>query len=301
VFLLSANDRETNFHFDWRGRLPAEGRDQLSADELALLQGPAASAPLVDVLHAAGDEMGQQLTPGFENLGVDPRLDRLRADHPVHRAIRLVAETLGLDEFEVYQARRGLVVLEPSQPQALCVGQDVVKRFNAREQKFMFGRAVLALLNKAAVLTALSMDDTARFFGAAIQVGVPGFSGLGTPDEGLVRALRKTLSRRKLRQLTLAARGVVSSPRVDLAATLRALSAAANRAGMLMAGDPAVALQMVLREDPTVASPRSDAPSPVLHAVRERSDLRSLILFAVSDAFFHLRQKVGLALPQSGP
>ena len=300
-FLQSGNDRETNLHFDWRGRLPADGRDKLSTDELALLQGPAASAPLVDVLRAAGEEMGQQLTPGFEVLGVDPRLDRLRPDHPVHRAIRLVAETLGLDDFEVYQARRGLVVLEPSEPRALCVGQDVVKRFNAREQKFLFGRAVLALLNNAAVLSGLSTDDTTRLFAAAIQVVVPSFSGLGTPDESLVRALRRALSRRKLRQLTLAAQAVVSSSRVNLAATLGGLAAAANRAGMLMAGDPAVALQMVLREDPTVGSARPETASPVLYAVRERPDLRSLILFALSDAFFHLRQKVGLALPQTGP
>jgi len=301
VFLQSGTDRETNFHFDWRGRLPSDGRDQLSADELALLQGPSASAPLVDVLRAAGEEMGQQLTPAFDSLGVDPRLDRLRPDHAVHRSIRLVAETLGLDEFDVYQARRGLVVLEPSQPHALCVGQDVVKRFNAREQKFLFGRAVVGLLNKAAVLSGLSMEDTSRFFGAALRVVVPAFSGLGPADDALVRALRRSLSRRKLRQLSLAARAVVSSSRVDLSATLRALATAANRAGMLMAGDPGVALQMVLREDPSVSTPRPDAPGPVLHAVREGADLRSLIIFALSDAFFHLRQKVGLALPETGP
>ncbi|MGO9064475.1 MAG: tetratricopeptide repeat protein [Myxococcaceae bacterium] len=301
VFLQSATDRESNLHFDWRARLPAEGHDQLSADELSLLQGPAVSAPLVDVLRAAGDEMGQQLEPAFDSLGVDVRLDRLRADHPVHRAVRLVADTLDVDDFAVYQARRGLVVLEPSAPPALCVGQDVVKRFNAREQKFLFGRAVLGLRNHAAVLSRLSMEETARFLGAAVRIAMPSFAGLGPPDEELSRTLRRQLSRRRLRELGLAARAVASSSRVDLSATLRALSAAANRAGMLMAGDPALALQLVLREDPSVSGTRPETPEPVLQAVRERADLRSLIAFALSDAFFHLRRKAGLALPETVP
>ncbi len=301
VFLQSATDRETNLHFDWRARLPPDGRDPLSTDELALLQGPAASAPLVDVLRLTGDAMGQQLAPAFESLGVDPRVDRLRADHPVHRAIRLVSETLGVEDLAVYQARRGLVALEPSTPPALCVGQDVVKRFNAREQKFLFGRAVLGLRNKAAVLSRLSLEETSRFLGAAVRVAVPGFPGLGPPDEALAKALRRQLSRRNRRELGSAARAVAASSRVELSATLRALSTAGNRAGLLLAGDPAIALQLVLREDPNGTGVRPETPEPALQSVRERADLHSLIAFALSDAFFHLRQKVGLALPETAP
>jgi hypothetical protein len=213
----------------------------------------------------------------------------------------MVADTLGVDEFEAYQARRGLVVLEPSQPQALCVGQDVVKKFNAREQKFLIGRAVLGLLNRTAVLSRLSMEETANFFGAAVRVVVPSFARMGNPTEKLVRSLRKHLSRRNLRDLGPAARALAESPRSDLLATLSALSTAANRAGMLMAADPAVALQLVLREDPHVSGIRSETADPVRLAVRERSDLRSLMAFAVSETFFQLRRRVGLALPEQTP
>jgi tetratricopeptide (TPR) repeat protein len=301
VFLQSATERERNLHFDWRARLPQDGHDRLSPEELALLQGPEANGPLVDVLRAAGADMGKQLEPSFDSLGVDQRLDRLRPDHAVYRAIRMVADTLGVDEFEAYQARRGLVVLEPSQPQALCVGQDVVKKFNAREQKFLIGRAVLGLLNRTAVLSRLSMEETANFFGAAVRVVVPSFARMGNPTEKLVRSLRKHLSRRNLRDLGPAARALAESPRSDLLATLSALSTAANRAGMLMAADPAVALQLVLREDPHVSGIRSETADPVRLAVRERSDLRSLMAFAVSETFFQLRRRVGLALPEQTP
>ena len=87
----------------------------------------------------------------------------------------------------------------------------------------------------------------------------------------------------------------------DLPATLDALSAAANRAGMLMAADPGQALELVLREDPGFSSPQPDAAEPVLRAVRERADLRALLTFAVSEEFFALRRKVGLALPDRTP
>jgi hypothetical protein len=177
----------------------------------------------------------------------------------------------------------------------------VVKKFNAREQKFLIGRAVLGLLNNAGVLSRLSMEETAHFFAAAVQVVVPSFTGLGRPSEELVRTLRKQLSRRNLRALGPAARAVAASSSVALSTTLSALAAAANRAGMLMAADPAVALHLVLREDPNVSGIRPDTADPVLQAVRERSDLRSLIAFALSDNFFHLRREVGLALPEKTP
>ncbi len=301
VFLQSATDRERNLHFDWRARLPQDGQNRLGAEDLAILAGPEASGPLVQVLRASGASMGQLLEPSFERLGVDPRTDRLRSDHPVHRAIRLVADTFGVDDFEAYQARRGLVVLEPSQPQALCVGQDVVKRFNVREQKFLIGRAVMGLLNRTAAVSSLSLEESADFLGAAIRVVVPSFAGMGNPPEELVRTLRKHLSRRSLRELGPAASAVAESSSVDLLATLGALSTAANRAGMLMAADPTVALQLVLREDPNVSGIRTETADPLRQAVRERSDLRSLVAFALSESFFRLRRKVGLALPEQTP
>jgi len=301
VFLRSATDRATNLNIDWRGRLPQDGTDRLGDEELALLHGAEASGPLVEVLRAIGDELGETLTPSFESLGVDRRSDRLRTDHPIHRTIRLVAETFGVSGFDVYQARRGLVVLEPGRPQILCVGQDVVRKFNVREQKFIIGRAVLGLLNKTALFSRLGSEEAANLLGGAVRAVVPGFSGLGNPPVEMVQSLRKRLSRRGQRALGPAARGVASGPVADLPATLDALSAAANRAGMLMAADPGQALELVLREDPGFSSPQPDAAEPVLRAVRERADLRALLTFAVSEEFFALRRKVGLALPDKTP
>ena len=55
----------------------------------------------------------------------------------------------------------------------MCVGQDVVRKFNAREQKFLIGRAVLGLLNKTAVLSKLSPGETADLFGNSVRIHAP--------------------------------------------------------------------------------------------------------------------------------
>ncbi len=79
-------------------------------------------------------------------------------------------------------ARRGLMTLETTEPLSVCVGQDVVRKFNAREQKFLIGRAVLGLLNKTAVLSKLSQGETADLFGNSIRIHAPQFTALGRQE-----------------------------------------------------------------------------------------------------------------------
>ena len=121
AFLNGGPTRAIHLHLDWRGRLPAEAHARVDAAALGLLLHPDARNPLTEVLRAVGDQVARLYPPDFEALGVDPRADRLRSDHPVVRAIRLVAEGFGVDHFDVYQARRGLMVAETERsPEHLC-------------------------------------------------------------------------------------------------------------------------------------------------------------------------------------
>jgi hypothetical protein len=106
-------------------------------------------------------------------------------------------------------------------------------------------------------------------------------------------------SRKTLRALENPAWEVAHGKVPDLGKTLQGLFASGNRAGLLVCGDPAVALTMVLREDPAFASSKTpeDAES-VVRAVRERADLRALLTFSVSEEFFTLRDRVGPTLPE---
>jgi tetratricopeptide (TPR) repeat protein len=299
-FLQAVAPRASHLYLDWRGRVPMDAQARVDASALDLLLHPDARNPLLDVLRAVGDQVSKLYPPAFETLEVDRRADRLRGDHPVFRAIRLVAESFGVGDFEVFQARRGLMVAETSDPLCICVGQDVVRRFNSREQKFLIGRAVFALRERTALLTKLGEAALAAFLGDCVRVVVPEFDRLGTADESRVRLLRKLLSRRALRALEAPARALADGPVPSLTRTLHGIYASANRAGLLMSGDPAVALGMVLREDPGVAS-GAGGPEGVLQAVEQRADLRALMAFSVSEALFELRARVGPRLPERSP
>jgi len=299
AFLSAGTPRAMHLHLDWRSRLPTEPHARVDRTSLDLLLHPDARNPLKDVLLAVGDQVSRLHPPDFETLGVDPRADRLRSDHPVVRAIRLVAEGFGVDHFDVYQARRGLMVAETSDPPSICVGQDVVRRFNSREQKFLIGRAVFALLERTALAAKLPEPELADLLGDCIRLVVADFEGLGHRDEERIRTLRKLLPRRSLRALEGPAREVTRGPMPDLGRTLQGLFASGNRAGLLVCGDPAVALTMVLREDPAFATSKApESPESVIRAVRERTDLRALVTFSVSEELFTLRERVGPTLPE---
>ncbi|MGZ6134728.1 MAG: hypothetical protein ACXWK9_09730, partial [Myxococcaceae bacterium] len=109
----------------------------------------------------------------------------------------------------------------------------------------------------------------------------------------------KLLSRKSVRALEEPARELAQGPMPDLGRTLQGMFASGNRAGLLVCGDPAVALTMVLREDPAVATSKApESQETVMRAVRERADLRALLNFSVSEELFSLRDKVGPTLPE---
>ena len=207
-----------------------------------------------------------------------------------------MAQVFSVDEFEVYQARRGLIVLETTEPLAVCVGQDVVRKFNAREQKFLIGRAVLGLLNKTAVLNKLSRGETADLFGNSIRIFAPNFDNLGRRNEESVKQFRRAYSRKALKALEPPALALAAQAKVDLDGLLEALAFSADRAGLVLCGDVGIGLSVVLKEDPNMASVRVEGAETVLNMVRSRKDLAELLVYSVSDDFFRLRQRLGLAM-----
>ena len=178
-----------------------------------------------------------------------------------------MAEGFGVDHFDVYQARRGLMVAETSDPPSICVGQDVVRRFNSREQKFLIGRAVSAILQRAALPGKLPEQELAGLLGDRIRLVVPDFDRLGRRDEERMRTLRKMFSRNTMCALENPAWEVAHGRVPDLGKTLQGLFASGNRAGLLVCGDAAVALTMVLREDPAFTSSKApEDPEGVIRA-----------------------------------
>ncbi len=296
AFLKQATEAELAFYAELKLKLTNELNVKLPEGDLALLLHPAARNALADTLRAVGDQLTKVYPPQYESWGVDRKNDRLRNDHPVFKAVRGVAQVFGVDQFEVYQSKRGLVVLETTDPMGVFVGADVVRRFNVREQRFLIARAVLGLYGKTPALRRLSAGELADLFGNTVRIHQPQFEGLGRRSDEQTRQLRKAYSRKSLKALEEPAMAVAHTPGLDLNATIEALAFSADRAGLLLSGDVAAAITILLREDLPIGTPRPESAEAISAAVGQRRDVRELITFSLGDDFFRLRQKLGMSL-----
>lgn len=296
-FLNAANSDEAAFYEQTKNRLPSQPLPRLlSLSEIDLLSHPGVRGdPLVALFGVMGDQLAKILPPAFDSLGVDRRADRLRAEHPLTVMIRKAADVFGVEAFELFQSKRGLFVVETGDPPALCVGQDVAKRFAAREQFFLMGRALFGLLHKTAVLNKLSSGEVADLLGNTVRIAQPMFDLLGRPNDDQIRQLRRAFPRKILKALEAPSQRLMTVKALDLDFTLEALAYSADRAGLLLCGDVNVGLSMVLREG-NYSGVKPDDSAAIVHAVRQREDLRELVAFSLSDDFFRLRQKIGISV-----
>lgn len=295
-FLKAANDTETAFYTEGRNRLPNEFRGSLGPPDITALHHPVARHAVVDVIRAVGDQFVKLNPPQFEALGMDRKADRLKPDHAVYKAIGAVTSLFGIPEFEAYQAKRGLVFLETTEPLAVCVGPDVVRRFNIREQRFLYGRAAMGLSDKTAIVRKLSPGELADVVGNSIRIHQQGYEGFGRRSEEQSKQLRRAYSRKSLKLLEEPADAMMSAPRTQLEAVVQALAFSADRAGLVCCADLNAGLGVMLREEAPANAPRAETPEAVAQAVNQRPDLRELLIFAISDDFFRLRQRLGVAL-----
>ncbi|MBL8924083.1 MAG: tetratricopeptide repeat protein [Myxococcaceae bacterium] len=297
VFLKAANEVELAFYSEGRNRLPSDLRNTLGPPDLMMVHHPAARNALVDVLRAIGDQFVKLNPPNLEQQGIDRRGDRMKNDHAVVKALSAVVQSFGGAEFEAYQSRKGLVYLETGEPLAVLVGPDVVRRFNIREQRFLFGRAALGLVDRAAIVRKLSMGEFADVLGNSVRIHQPSWAGLGRRNEEQSKALRKAYSRRALKQLEEPASAMAAVTQVAIEPFVQGLLFSMDRAGLLVCADVAAGLGLLLREEAGPnAVPRAETTEAISQALTNRPDLKELMSFSLSDDFFRLRQRVGVSL-----
>jgi len=295
-FLRAANEAETALLTESRGKARPDPVQALGAPDVELLMHPEALNGVLEVLRAVGDQVGRVFPPSLDALGIDKKQDRLKADHAIHKAVRAVAQVFGVEDFEVYQAKRGQVSIELTDPPSVCVGTEVVRRYNSQEQRFLFARTALGLFNHTAAVAKLSTGELGDLIGNSVRIHVPGFGLLGRKNEEATKQLRKAFPRKALKALEGPATAFGAQTKIDLPRTVEALAFSADRAGALLCADIGVALNVLLKDDPSATNLRLDTGDPIAQTVRQRSDLRALIQFAISDEFFKLRQKIGVAI-----
>ncbi len=296
VFLKQANDTEAAYFAEGRNRLSNDLKGSLQAADLLAMHPVPARNAMVDVLRAVGDQFVKLYPPQFELLGIDRKADKLKNDHAVFKALQTVTSLFGVEEFEVYQAKRGLIFLETTEPLAVCLGPDVVRRFNIREQRFLYGRAAMGLSDKTAILRKLAPGELADVLGSSVRIHQPTFEGMGRKNEEQSKQLRRAYSRKSLRVLEEPALAVLNQPKAQIETMVQALMFAADRAGLVVSADPTAGLNLILKEEMPSNQPKPESAEAISHAIHARTDLKELMTFAITDDFFRLRQRVGVSL-----
>ncbi len=296
VFLKQADEMENQFFIEARQRLSNELKGNLQPSDILALHPLAARHPLAEVLRAVGDQFVKLFPPQFEALGVDRKADRIKAEHAVYKALQPITSLFGIDEFEVYLAKRGLVTLETTDPMGVFLSLDVVRRFNLREQRFIFGRVAMGLWDKTALIQKLDAEHLADVLGNSVRIHQPYFEGLGRKNDEQIKQLRRTFSRKALRRLEDASSPMLPITQIQLGPIAQGLSNAADRAGLVVCGDPTAGLNLVLREESLTQQSRPETAETIAQSIHARNELKELMVFAISDDYFRLRHRIGLVL-----
>lgn len=230
-------------------------------------------------------------TPGAEEISQRRNLN-------VASIFREVAGVLGLEEVALFLGHEdvsGVQVLM-ADPAAILIGEDVFRGLFNKEQRFVLGRALEN--TRPCFVTLASMEPFAAmtFYEALFSYGEDGELG---GDEMLrqeierwrqrLDELMEPAQRQHLRRLVRRAlRGLGYKPSV--LDWRRAVRASALRVGMLLAGDPMVALKRLLREEERLRSPSVRSFDDLAVAMETSADIREVVLFLLSDDYIKARR-----------
>jgi tetratricopeptide (TPR) repeat protein len=271
-----------------RERQDALPRQRLSTEQVGLLRPPGEEGITADLWRA----MAPAVTAA---VAVDPgKLGFTRADRTAmkvlgkkHEALAAVLAAFGVEEADVYvaESRAGVARVLSGEPPVLCLGADIAAGAS-REARFQLGRIAFQAADGTGTLTELREAEVAWYFAAALlaaEVRLPPLlAEVASAEHAAVgeraRVVGKHLARRDKKTIQSLAPRVADV--TDPVAWRRAALAAAHRAGLLLAGDLAVALAAL--DVGRGARAIADSPAAL-----------DLLAWSVSQAHVDLRRELG--------
>ncbi|MFL5433461.1 MAG: hypothetical protein ACJ784_03020 [Myxococcales bacterium] len=266
----------------------AEAAEKAVHDE-AVKRPPPEIAPVPDeqILRSAGDEgaVRQLLAAAAGELvralptQLAGRGDRVKGDNPVRRITSAIASAIGVAEPTLYVAKGepSVVIPTSTEPAGLLVGLEVPKRFNPRQQRFLYARALAHVRRGTQAIAGLPAPRLGQLVGELVRLTAPAgtdFGRLSARDAALGETLERVLSPEiRGRLAPLAARAASEAPATFEKLAL-ALRETAERTGLVICGDPAAALSIVTAECP---------------GGLDRPEVARLARFAISEPYLGIR------------
>jgi tetratricopeptide (TPR) repeat protein len=251
-----------------RADLPPVGDDQrLHADDD---RGAAR-----ELLAAAAAAVARALPTELAGRG-----DRVKGDNPVRRICAAIARALGIAEPALYVAKGEPAVVLPAatEPPGLLVGLEVPKRHHSRQQRFLYARAMAHIRRGTHALAELPPERLSQVVGELARLLAPAgtdLSRLPPHDPALAEALERAIPAEERASMAQLAERAAAEPPASWSDLPLALRETAERAALVICGDPAAALAIVLSECP---------------GGLDRPEVARLARFAVSEEYLSLRQ-----------
>ncbi len=279
---------EQRFYEQGRERQSAARRTLEGAD-WKLLTWPEKSGAIDALLLQLAPVVGPLMAASPKDFRINPKNDRvdLAATGAFGRVLDYVAKTIGVGMPPVWRCptQRGIAAtLFPEGP-ALLVGDDMIQR-PVEELAFLCAHE-LYLVGHQHVLTTLDASPEVRaarlvgLFGTVIKALNPASNA--THDRKLLAALNK-LPPGTLGRVPPIVAALAQTPDFDVPAWLDAVEHTATRLGFLVANRLRAAMKL------SAGDVRPVGPAAL------QARMRALLLFSISEPYFQLRERLGMAL-----
>ncbi|HEX9573250.1 MAG TPA: tetratricopeptide repeat protein [Myxococcales bacterium] len=229
-----------------------------------------------ELLAAAAGALARALPTELAGRG-----DRVKGDNPVRRICAAIARALGIAEPALYVAKGEPAVVLPAatEPPGLLVGLEVPKRHHSRQQRFLYARAMAHIRRGTHPLAELPPERQAQVAGELARLLAPAgtdLSRLPPHDPALAEALERAIPAEERAAMAQLAERAAAEPAPSWAALPLALRETAERAALVICGDPLAGLAIVMSECP---------------GGLDRPEVARLARFAVSEEYLSLRQE----------
>ena len=282
----------------------AVGRKLKDEDFAADLVHPDCQGPLLTLMQQVGELLLRQLPDDLKNYGLGgffsakpfgPEGDAF----PEHRLVKQVCDLLGLTALDVYwqpTMKTPDPVIGHGKTSSLILCPEAFAGLDEGGKLFVLARALAPLKMGLEVFRAVPADMARRLVLGALK-GLDPARRFPGDDDKLVRAVAKALGRQPELQAPLAeAQQALWAAREQLPVEgfTRGVTLTAARAGMLAAGGPLPAARALISTNLALRGRLPERTEERVKALRDLPELKDMVAWSVSEAYWRVRRKVFL-------
>lgn len=293
VCMNMAEGDEERFFRRMRPESAAPAQNRLTSEDWEQLMHPDANHLVTEVFKIIEPAVLRRNGQPLEALGYQAayQLDLLRHPYPMSQTLYYACGALGMDAPPTFQNPEdpgGLSFLHAYTP-AIILGQAALAHeLPGQPSAYIAGRHLTYYRPGVYVRHLVPTGTGLRaWLFAAIRLVAPTFpinAELEGPVNENVGLLEQALHGPARDELTSAVTKLLGAGAIDLKRWVAGVDLSADRAGFLLAHDLEIAFEMIKASDENAAA--------VVH--RERH--KELLLFSVSEEYFNLRQRLGIAI-----